>query len=153
MSKILPKDWSADFAMDGEHEKSRMKEATSELASFISSLNLGSKELPIEENVQLAEEKIDDVEYNMVELVDLAWIKIIHLGLDLSGEPMEGNDVDDRPTPIVKLPRAREYAQILSNFVVEHLSEFLVIDVMNMQSFMDNLSKMSISNINKHYRR
>ena len=56
MSKILPIDWSADFAKDGEHEKSRMKEATNESASFIYSLNLGSKELPIEEYVKLAEE-------------------------------------------------------------------------------------------------
>jgi hypothetical protein len=61
--------------MDGEHEKLRMKEATNELASFISSLNLGSKELPIEEYVQLAEGKVIDVEYNMVELVDLAWTR------------------------------------------------------------------------------
>ena len=35
-----------------------MKEATNELASLISSLNLGSKELPIEEYVQLAREEI-----------------------------------------------------------------------------------------------
>ena len=53
MSKILPLDWSVDLAMHGEHEKSRMKEATIELASLISSLNLGSEELLIEENVQM----------------------------------------------------------------------------------------------------
>ena len=29
---------------------------------------------------------------------------------------MDGNGVDDRPTPIVKLPQAREYAQLLSKF-------------------------------------
>ena len=56
----------------------------------------------------------------MLELVDLAWGRKIHLGLNLNEEPMEGNDVDDRPTPIVKLPQAREYAQKLSNFAVEH---------------------------------
>ena len=39
-------------------KKLRMKEATNELASLISSLNLGSKELPIEEYVQLAREEI-----------------------------------------------------------------------------------------------
>jgi hypothetical protein len=43
--------------MDGEHEKLRMKEATNELASFISSLNLGSKELPIEEYVHFGRRK------------------------------------------------------------------------------------------------
>ena len=40
--------------MDGEHEKSRMKEATNELASLTSSLILGSEEFLIEEYVQLA---------------------------------------------------------------------------------------------------
>jgi hypothetical protein len=54
-------------------EKLRMKEATNELASLISSLNLRSEEMPIKEYVQLVGEKILDVEYNMVELVDLAW--------------------------------------------------------------------------------
>ena len=34
---------------------------------------------------------------------------------------------------------------------MEHPSEFSVDDVMNMQSLMDKLSKMSISNINKHH--
>ena len=38
----------ADSTMDGEREKSRMKEATNESASLISSLNLGSVELLIE---------------------------------------------------------------------------------------------------------
>jgi len=57
MSKILPLDRthrSVGFAMDGEHEKSRMKEGVIELASLISSLNLGSEELPTEEYVQFA---------------------------------------------------------------------------------------------------
>ena len=58
----------------------------------------------------------------MVELVNLAWGRRIHLGLDLNKGPMEGNDVDDRPTPIVKLLQAYKYAQLLSNFVVEHPS-------------------------------
>ena len=35
----------------------------------------------------------------MVELVELAWGGEISVGLDLNGEPMEGNDVDDQPTP------------------------------------------------------
>ena len=30
----------------------------------------------------------------MVELMDLAWGREIHLGLDLNEEPMEGNDMD-----------------------------------------------------------
>jgi hypothetical protein len=56
----------------------------------------------------------------------------------------EGDDVDVQPTPIVKLPQALEYAQLLSNFAVEHLLEFLVIDVTNTQSFMDKMSKTLI---------
>ena len=54
----------------------------------------------------------------MIELVDFAWGRKIHLGLDLNEEPMDGND---RPTPIVKIPQANENAQLLSNFVVEQL--------------------------------
>ena len=47
----------------------------------------------------------------MVELVDFAWWgREIDLGLDLNEKLMEGNDVDDHPTPIVELPQAREYA-------------------------------------------
>jgi hypothetical protein len=76
------------------------------------------------------------------------------LGLDLNEEPMKGNDVDDRPTPIVKLPQAREYAQLLSNSAAEHPSEFSVMNVMNMQSFMDEImNKISISNINKRHQK
>ena len=71
----------------------------------------------------------------MVALVDLAWAREIHLGLDLNEEPMEWDDVDDCPTPIIKLSQAHEYAQLLSNFAVEHPSEFSIIIVKNMQSF------------------
>ena len=65
-------------------------------------------------------------------------------------KPMEGNDVDDQPTPIVKLAENSEYAQLLSNLIVKHPLEISVVDVTNIQSFMDKLNKMSISNINKH---
>ena len=61
------------------------------------------------------------------------------------------NDVDDKPTPTITFPQAHEYAQLLSNFAMEHLSRFSVIDVKNMQSVVNKLSKMSISNINKHH--
>ena len=42
----------------------------------------------------------------MVELVDLAWGRNIYLDLGLNEEPMKGNDMDDWPTPIFKLPQA-----------------------------------------------
>ena len=64
--------------------------------------------------MQLAREEIVDAKYNMGEMVDFTWAREIHLGLDLNEEPMKGNDVDDQPTPIVKLPQAHEYAQLLS---------------------------------------
>ena len=67
MSKILLTDWSVDFAKDDESETSRMKEATNDLTNLISSLNLGSEEMLIEEYVQLAGETIVGVEYNMVD--------------------------------------------------------------------------------------
>ena len=56
--------------------------------------------------MQLLGEEIIDAEYNIVELVDLARGRVIHLGLNLNEEPREGNDVDDQTTPIVKLPQA-----------------------------------------------
>jgi hypothetical protein len=51
MSMTLLADQSADVAMDDECEKSRMKEATNEFASLISSLNLGSEDMHVEEYV------------------------------------------------------------------------------------------------------
>ena len=107
----------------------------------------------IEEFVQLAGEEIVDAKYNIDELVDMAWGREIHLDLDLNGEPVEGNDVNDQPKPIVKFPQACEYAHLLSNFVVEHPSEFSIIDLMNKKPFMGKLSKMSISSINKHHQK
>ena len=54
MSKILLADQSVNFAMEHEREKSRLKEATNGLASLVSSLNLQTESMPIEEYVQLA---------------------------------------------------------------------------------------------------
>jgi hypothetical protein len=55
--------------------------------------------------------------------------------------------VDDQHISMVRPPQDREYAQLLSNFGVEHPSENLVVGVMNMQSLINKLNKMSISNI------
>ena len=85
----------------GEHEKSRMKEATNKWASRSSSLNLGNEEMSTKEYVQMAREEIVDAKYNMVDLVDLAWDREAHLGSGLIEEPMQGNDVDDQPTSII----------------------------------------------------
>jgi hypothetical protein len=104
MSKVILVDWSADFAMDHEHEKLRMRETTNKLTSPISALDLGSEEMPIEEYVQLEGEEIVDAKHSMVELMGLAWGREVHLGLNLN---------EDQPTPIVELPQAHEYAQLL----------------------------------------
>ena len=66
---------------------------------------------------------------------------------------MKGNDVDDQPTPIVKLAQAREYAHLLSNFAMVHPSKISIVDVTSLQSFMNKLNKMLISNINKDHQR
>ena len=50
----LLSDWSADLAIYKKHEKSRMKEASDEFSSLVSSLKLRSEKMPIEEYVQLA---------------------------------------------------------------------------------------------------
>ena len=110
---------------------------------------LESEEKSIEEYVRLVREKIVDAKVIMVELVGLAWGRKTHLGLNLNEEPMKGIDAHDQPTPIVKLSQAREYTQLLSNFVVEHPSEILVMVVTNMKSFMNKLNMMSMSNIKK----
>ena len=39
---------------------------------------------------------------------------------------MKGSDVDDQHQ-LIKIPQVREYAQLLSNFVVENSSEFSII--------------------------
>ena len=95
-----------------------MKETTNDLASLIFSLNLGNEEMSTEEYVQLAREEVVDAKHNMAELVDLAWGREIHLSENLNEEPLEGNDVNDQPTPIVKLPQAHRYAQLLSNLSI-----------------------------------
>ena len=63
----------------------------------------------------------------MVELMELAYGREIHLSLDLNEEPIKGNDVDDQPTLIVKLPQACENVQLLSKFGLEHPSKFSVV--------------------------
>ena len=47
MSNILPTDCSANFDMDDDRKKSRLKETINELESLISPLDLGSEEMYI----------------------------------------------------------------------------------------------------------
>ena len=57
--------------------------------------------------------------------MDLAHGREVHLGLDLNEESMEGSDVDDQPTPIVKISSSPSVCQLLSNFVVVYFSKNL----------------------------
>ena len=57
-----------------------MKKGINESTSLVSSLNLENEEMSIEKYLQLVGEEIVDVEYNMVELVDLAW-GVAHLSV------------------------------------------------------------------------
>ena len=55
---------------------------------------------------------------------------------------MEGTNVDDWPTPRVKLPQAREYAQLLSTLQLSILQSFqLYMIAMNVQPFMDKIEQ------------
>ena len=74
--------------MDHKREKLGMREAINELASFVSSLNLGSEENINEEYVQLVGEKIVNAHHNMAKLMDLAWGRENHLGFNLDKESM-----------------------------------------------------------------
>ena len=49
MLKNLPTYLSVYFAVDNECENLRMKKTTNELASIVSSLNIGSGDIPFEE--------------------------------------------------------------------------------------------------------
>ena len=69
----------------------RIKEATNELASLNSSLNLGSEKCLLKNMCNWHERK-----FLMPSTTWLSWHggREIHLGLDLIEEPMEGNDDD-----------------------------------------------------------
>ena len=92
-----------------------------------------------EEYMQLVGEKIVGID-NHVELVKLSCRRETNMGLDLNEEPMKRNDVGDQPTPIVKLPWAHEYAQLLSKFVMKNPSNENAI-------FINSLNKMLIFNM------
>ena len=49
----------------------------------------------------------------MAVLVDLALGRDFPLDSYLTEEPLQGNDVDDQPTQIIKLPQACGYGQLL----------------------------------------
>ena len=98
--------------MDDEREKSRMKESANDLASLISFLNLGIEEMLIVNMCNWLDREL--LMESTTWLVDLPWGGGIHLDSYLNEEPMEGNDVDDQPTPSFLKPMGMpNYYQIL----------------------------------------
>ena len=98
----------------------------------------------------LPREEIVDVEYNMVALVDLAWVRELHMGFRISNEEsMEGNDVDDQPTPIVRLPQAGGLAQLILKYCRGTSFEALSFRCDELQPSMDKLCKMPLSHFSK----
>jgi hypothetical protein len=86
----------------------------------------------------------------MVELVDLPWGRGGPPGFRFEWTTNEGRMMwMTSQHQIVKPPQARAYAQLLSNFRVQHSLEFSISNVMNIQPFMDKLNKMSISNVKR----
>ena len=77
----------------------------------------------------------------MVELVDVAWGREVHLGLDLNERPMKRNDVDDQPTLVVKLPQAC----FIINFRNGAFFGVLAANVMNMQSSMESYVELDVN--------
>ena len=69
--KILPHDWSANFAYEDQWEKSRVTKESKNLALLISNLQLGQDEMPLEGYLIMKGEDIIVVEYCMSKLVDM----------------------------------------------------------------------------------
>ena len=105
------------------------------------------KKMPIEEHVQLERHEVVDAKYNIVELVDLAWCRGIHLGFRF-GSRANGGEWYGWPTNTNSQASPSPWkCPMTIKFYREHPSEFMILDVMNIESFMDGLNKMSISNI------
>ena len=85
--------------------------------ALISKLQLGQDELPFEDYLMMKGEDIIEAKYCMLELVDMTLVhKIEPPSFDLSVEPLDSLDVDDRLPPIVKLIDAQQHAQLLATF-------------------------------------
>ena len=88
-----------------------------------------------------------------IELVDLARGREVHLGSQLNEEPMEKNDLDDQPTPIVKAPSSPWVCPNTIKFCTGAFFGGFSCRCDENAIFMDILNKMSISNINKQHQK
>ena len=67
----MPHDWNANFANEDQREKSRVTKESKDLA-HISKLQFGQDEMPFENHLIMKGEGIIEVEYCMLELVEMA---------------------------------------------------------------------------------
>ena len=146
--EILPPDWSADFANEDQREKSRLIKESEDMALLISKLQLGSDEMPFEENVVMEGEDVIEAEYCMSELVDIALGQRIEpTSLNFTTETVNPLDVDERPPPIVKLMDVQQHAQLLATFFMDNSLNFTPANVMTLQGILENFNKIFVANL------
>ena len=118
-SRILPPDWSADFANEDRWEKSRLTKESKDLALLISNSNLDNMRCRLKFTWQWKVKSSLKVEYCMSKLVNMELgQRIKPPRLDLNAKPWDFLDVDERPPPHVKLVDARHHTQLLVAFIV-----------------------------------
>jgi hypothetical protein len=93
-------------------------------------------------------EDIIEAEYCMSELVDMALGQIIEpASLYLIAKTVNPLDVDERPSPIVKLTDAQQHAQLLATFFMENSLDFTPADMMKSQGILEKLNKIYVANL------
>ena len=80
-------DWNVDFGLEVQQEKSRLTKESKDLALLISKIQLRQDEMPFEDNLIMKDEDIIEVNFYMLELVDMALGQRIKLlSVDLNAE-------------------------------------------------------------------
>ena len=129
-SGIMLPNWSAYFASEDQWAKSRLTKEYEDLALLRSKLQLGQDEMPFVDFLIMEGEDIIQVEYCILELVDVALRQRQEPpSLDLTVEPLDFLNVDERPPLRVKLANAQHHVQLLATFLMGHPLEFTPIDV------------------------
>lgn len=83
-------------------------------------LNLGNKDISLEEYVELPRKEIIEVESTTNDLISLALSKDSNIPNGSRDE--ECKDVDNAPPPCVNLIDARQYVEMIFNFTIMILS-------------------------------
>ena len=88
------------------------------MALLKSTLQLGQDEMPFEGNLIMEGKAIIEVEYCMLELVDMALgHRIEPPSSGLNAKPLNSSDVDKRHALSEKLTDAQHHAQLLATFL------------------------------------